>query len=169
RRFTYDIISHDLGALRHLIDTVGADRVALGTDFCFDMGLERPLATIQARAVGLSKKDQDRVIRGTGARLLRLRWTPDVTAGLLDHPDVQRPVVRRPPLSPREWTVADLRRHAHRQPRPRLLLHAGRLYRPDRRAALAELRGRAAGRRSGGRAHRNGHGAALPAPAQGTD
>jgi hypothetical protein len=47
--------------------------VALGTDFCFDMGLERPLATIQARAVGLSKKDQDRVIRGTGARLLRLR------------------------------------------------------------------------------------------------
>jgi hypothetical protein len=37
------------------------------------MGLERPLATIQVRAVGLSTKDQDRVIRGTGARLLRLR------------------------------------------------------------------------------------------------
>lgn len=73
RRFNYDIISHDPGALHYLINTVGADRVALGTDFCFDMGLERPLATIQARAVGLSTKDQDRVIRGTGARLLRLR------------------------------------------------------------------------------------------------
>ena len=60
-------------ALRYLVNTVGAERVALGTDFCFDMGLERPLATIGARAVGLSKKDQDRVIRATGARLLRLR------------------------------------------------------------------------------------------------
>ena len=72
RRFTYDIISHDPGALRYLISTVGVDRVALGTDFCFDMGYDRPVAVIQARAVGLSKKDQDRVIRGTGARLLRL-------------------------------------------------------------------------------------------------
>ena len=43
RRFTYDIISHDAPALRYLVDTVGADRVMLGTDFCFDMGLERPL------------------------------------------------------------------------------------------------------------------------------
>ena len=72
RRFTYDIISHDAGALRYLVQTVGADRVALGTDFCFDMGYERPLAMVQAKAAGLSKKDQDRIIRGTGARLLRL-------------------------------------------------------------------------------------------------
>ena len=43
RRFTYDTISHDPGALRYLVDTVGADRVMLGTDFCFDMGYERPL------------------------------------------------------------------------------------------------------------------------------
>src|SRR5262249_41202078 len=63
RRFTYDIISHDPAALRYLIATVGADRVMLGTDFCFDMGVERPLAVIQAKAVGLSKKDQQRVIR----------------------------------------------------------------------------------------------------------
>lgn len=56
----------------YLVATVGADRVAPGTDFCFDMGDERPVAAIQARAVGLSRKDQDRIIRGTGARLLRL-------------------------------------------------------------------------------------------------
>ena len=48
RRFSYDIISHDAGALRYLVDTVGADRVMLGTDFCFDMGYERPLSIIQA-------------------------------------------------------------------------------------------------------------------------
>ena len=72
RRFTYDIISHDPAALRYLITTVGADRVMLGTDFCFDMGVERPLAVIQAKAVGLGKKDQQRVIRENAARMLRL-------------------------------------------------------------------------------------------------
>jgi aminocarboxymuconate-semialdehyde decarboxylase len=72
RRFTYDIISHDPAALRYLIATVGADRVMLGTDFCFDMGVERPLAVIQAKAVGLGKKDQQRVIRENAAHMLRL-------------------------------------------------------------------------------------------------
>ena len=72
RRFSYDISSHDAGALRYLVDTVGADRVMLGTDFCFDMGYERPLAIIQAKATALSRKDQDRVVRGNAARMLRL-------------------------------------------------------------------------------------------------
>jgi len=72
RRFSYDIISHDAGALRYLVDTVGADRVMLGTDFCFDMGYERPLSIIQAKATGLSRKDQDRVVRGNAARMLHL-------------------------------------------------------------------------------------------------
>jgi aminocarboxymuconate-semialdehyde decarboxylase len=72
RRFTYDIISHDAAALRYLVDVVGADRVMLGTDFCFDMGVERPLSVIQAKGVGLGKKDQERVIRTNAARMLRL-------------------------------------------------------------------------------------------------
>jgi aminocarboxymuconate-semialdehyde decarboxylase len=72
RRFTYDIISHDAAALRYLVGVVGADRVMLGTDFCFDMGLERPLSVIQAKATGLGKKDQERVIRRNAARMLQL-------------------------------------------------------------------------------------------------
>ena len=72
RRFTYDIISHDPAALRYLIATVGADRVMLGTDFCFDMGVERPLSVIQAKTVGLGRRDQQRVIRENAARMLRL-------------------------------------------------------------------------------------------------
>ncbi len=72
RRFTYDIISHDAPALRYLVSTVGADRVMLGTDFCFDMGLERPLTIIQAKATGLSRKDQERVVRSNAARMLHL-------------------------------------------------------------------------------------------------
>ena len=73
RRFTYDIISHDPGALRYLVATVGADRVMLGTDFCFDMGYDRPRAVIESKAAGLNRKDQDRVVRDNAARLLRLR------------------------------------------------------------------------------------------------
>ena len=73
RRFTYDTISHDPAALRYLVATVGADRVMLGSDFCFDMGYERPRDIITDRAVGLSRADQARVLRGNAARLLRLR------------------------------------------------------------------------------------------------
>ncbi|HYB71440.1 MAG TPA: amidohydrolase family protein [Candidatus Bathyarchaeia archaeon] len=73
RRFTYDTISHDPGALRYLIATVGADRVMLGTDFCFDMGYEKPLDIIRDTAVKLSRADQAKVVRENAARLLRLR------------------------------------------------------------------------------------------------
>ncbi|HEV8310489.1 MAG TPA: amidohydrolase family protein [Methylomirabilota bacterium] len=72
RRFTYDTISHDPRALRYLIDTVGADRVMLGSDFCFDMGYVRPRDIVVARTVGLSRRDQERVLRTNAARLLRL-------------------------------------------------------------------------------------------------
>jgi aminocarboxymuconate-semialdehyde decarboxylase len=73
RRFTYDTISHDAGALRYLINTVGADRVMLGTDFCFDMGYERPVDVIRDKGVKLSRAEQAKVIRENAARLLRLR------------------------------------------------------------------------------------------------
>ena len=42
-----------------------------GSDFCFDMGYERPGDIIAA--LGLSRRDQDRVRRANAARLLRLR------------------------------------------------------------------------------------------------
>lgn len=73
RRFTYDTISHDAAALRYLISTVGADRVMLGTDFCFDMGYERPLDIIRDKGVKLSRAEQAKVVRENAARLLRLR------------------------------------------------------------------------------------------------
>jgi aminocarboxymuconate-semialdehyde decarboxylase len=73
RRFTYDTISHDPGALRYLINTVGADRVMLGTDFCFDMGYERPLDIIRDKGVKLSRAEQAKVVRENAARLLHLR------------------------------------------------------------------------------------------------
>ena len=72
RRFSYDTISHDPRALRYLIDTVGADRVMLGSDFCFDMGYPRPVEVI-TRLRGLSRADQARILSGNAGRLLHLR------------------------------------------------------------------------------------------------
>ncbi len=72
RRFTYDTISHSAEALRYLISLVGADRVMLGSDYCFDMGYERPVEVI-TRLRALSRSDQARILGGNATRLLRLR------------------------------------------------------------------------------------------------
>jgi aminocarboxymuconate-semialdehyde decarboxylase len=70
RRFTYDTISHSPEALRYLVSIVGVDRVMVGSDFCFDMGYERPRDIVAA--LRLPRPQQTRVLRGNAARLLRL-------------------------------------------------------------------------------------------------
>lgn len=70
RRFHYDTITHSPDLLRTLVGLVGADRVMLGSDYCFDMGYERPREIISQ--IGLSRADQDKILSGNAARLLRL-------------------------------------------------------------------------------------------------
>lgn len=48
RRLYYDCITWSEAALRFLIDTVGADRVVLGSDFPYDMGPESPVHWLEA-------------------------------------------------------------------------------------------------------------------------
>jgi aminocarboxymuconate-semialdehyde decarboxylase len=71
RRFSYDTIGHDDRINLNLVRLVGADRVLLGTDYCFDMGLAAPLATV-ARLDALTEAERDLIRGGTAARLLRL-------------------------------------------------------------------------------------------------
>ena len=71
RRFRYDTISHSAEALRYLIGLVGSDRVMLGSDYCYDMGYERPVEVI-SRLRGIGKEDKQRILQGNAARLLRL-------------------------------------------------------------------------------------------------
>jgi len=45
RRFTYDTIGHSDQITSNLIRSVGADRVTLGSDYCFDTGFPIPWPT----------------------------------------------------------------------------------------------------------------------------
>jgi aminocarboxymuconate-semialdehyde decarboxylase len=70
RRFTYDTIGHDDRINDALVRLVGADRVTLGSDYCFDMGLDDPLATVGRLNINEEEKN---LIRGKNAlKLLRL-------------------------------------------------------------------------------------------------
>ena len=71
RRFSYDTIGHDDRINANLVRLVGADRVLLGSDYCFDMGLTDPVATV-TRLTALSESERDQIKGGTAARLLRL-------------------------------------------------------------------------------------------------
>jgi aminocarboxymuconate-semialdehyde decarboxylase len=44
----FDVIVHDVDALRYLVDRVGRDRVVLGTDLPFDMALPDPVGHVEA-------------------------------------------------------------------------------------------------------------------------
>ena len=52
------------------METVGADQVMLGSDFCFDMGYERPRRIVER--LGLRPADRLRILRGNAAKLLRV-------------------------------------------------------------------------------------------------
>jgi aminocarboxymuconate-semialdehyde decarboxylase len=71
RRFSYDTISHNDRILTDLVRAVGADRVLLGSDYCFDMGYERPVEVVERLEI-LTESDRALVRGGNAARLLRL-------------------------------------------------------------------------------------------------
>ncbi|MDQ3867850.1 MAG: amidohydrolase [Actinomycetota bacterium] len=68
RRFLYDTVTHDATLLGALVEFAGADRVLLGSDYPFDMGLERPADPV--RELGLDSTDEERIVGGNALRLL---------------------------------------------------------------------------------------------------
>lgn len=68
RRFYYDTVTHDDGLLRQVIEFVGAERVLLGSDYPFDMGIERPAEPV--RALGLPPEEEAAILGGNALRLL---------------------------------------------------------------------------------------------------
>lgn len=70
RRCYVDSLVHDEGALRLLIDTMGADRVALGSDYPFPLGEHHPGHLIES--CGFDAATQHRLLAGTALEFLGL-------------------------------------------------------------------------------------------------
>jgi aminocarboxymuconate-semialdehyde decarboxylase len=71
RRFYYDTISYSAPALRYLIDLVGADRVMMGSDYCFKLGYDRPVEVVTHHPQ-MTDQEKKMVLRGNAERLLGL-------------------------------------------------------------------------------------------------
>jgi aminocarboxymuconate-semialdehyde decarboxylase len=68
RQIWCDALVYTPQALRHLIEAVGGDKVVLGTDYPFDMGVTDPVA--RATAAGLPAADLTALLGGNAATLL---------------------------------------------------------------------------------------------------
>lgn len=71
RRLFFDTVTHDAAVLRSVVEFVGADHVLLGSDYPFDMGVERPAEIV--RALELPAAEEQRILGGNAARLLEIR------------------------------------------------------------------------------------------------
>jgi aminocarboxymuconate-semialdehyde decarboxylase len=71
RRIWFDTVVHDARTLRALVEVAGGDRVVLGSDYPFDMGLEDPVTAI--RGAGLPEEITRRIIAANAAALLDSR------------------------------------------------------------------------------------------------
>lgn len=78
RRTYVDSLVYTPQQLRHLVDTMGAQQVTLGSDYPFDMGVEDPLDRLEE--AGFDADTFDAIRGGNAARLLGL--STDVPASL---------------------------------------------------------------------------------------
>lgn len=67
----FDIVTHYAPALEYLIETMGADKVLLGTDYPFDMAEDRPVDMVKG-LTGISEADKQLILGGNAARIFSL-------------------------------------------------------------------------------------------------
>lgn len=78
-----DSLVHDERTLRFLLDVMGADRIALGTDYPFPLGEHAPGALIEA--MDLDWKTKERMLSGTALEWLGLRRESFESTGSKKH------------------------------------------------------------------------------------
>ncbi len=71
RRFHYDLILHSPQLTRVLVDLVGVDRVACGTDRPQAMGILKPVEYVEA-IPGITRREAEMILCENPARLLRI-------------------------------------------------------------------------------------------------
>ena len=71
QRFYYDTLLHDPRALTFMIESIGPDRIAAGTDAPFPMSLDRPVTHVEqaCRQAGLGADATRRILFGTAEEL----------------------------------------------------------------------------------------------------
>jgi aminocarboxymuconate-semialdehyde decarboxylase len=79
RRLWFDALVYTPAGLRHLVEAAGADRVVLGTDYPFDMGVDDPVQRLDA--AGLPPAERNAVAGGNAAELLGIEATSPSTKG----------------------------------------------------------------------------------------
>jgi aminocarboxymuconate-semialdehyde decarboxylase len=71
RKLYFDSLTHSLPALNYLVETVGPERVMLGSDYPFGMGDQRPPATV-ASLPHASDAEKDSMYGGNAVRVFGL-------------------------------------------------------------------------------------------------
>jgi aminocarboxymuconate-semialdehyde decarboxylase len=70
QRFTYDTITHSKPIMEFVIKQVGAERVMIGSDYCFTMGYDQPVKFLDQ--VDLTSSQRRMILGGNAERLLKL-------------------------------------------------------------------------------------------------
>jgi aminocarboxymuconate-semialdehyde decarboxylase len=69
-QFAFDTITFRQDMLRYLVDTYGAERLVVGSDYPLPAGLAHPVAEV--KALGLEPQTESAILGGNAGRLLRL-------------------------------------------------------------------------------------------------
>ena len=70
QRFTYDTIVHSKPVMEFLVREVGAERILLGSDYCFDMGYDRPVGFLGQ--INLTSAQRKMILSENAAKLLKI-------------------------------------------------------------------------------------------------
>jgi len=71
RRFYYDTVGYSDPVLEYLVKVIGADRVLMGSDYCFPIAYERPVEIVTAhRALDDGQKRE--IVEDNARRLLKI-------------------------------------------------------------------------------------------------
>jgi aminocarboxymuconate-semialdehyde decarboxylase len=71
KRFTYDTIAYAEPVMDYLVGLVGAERIMMGSDYCFDIAYNDPVKVVHGMK-SLSDEQRRQVFWGNAAKLLRL-------------------------------------------------------------------------------------------------
>lgn len=77
--FVFDTIAHSDAALRFVVETVGSNRVVVGTDAPYDMADDDPVARV--RRLRLPADEEAAILGANAARLLNMPFTQIVSHG----------------------------------------------------------------------------------------